>query len=70
MDDKHALICADLANLDSRYVLDCIAAERAERKGDVALFEFWKTRALENAPKAIAVCMGLVAVFAHLPPLV
>lgn len=68
MDDKHALICADLADLDSRYVLDSIAAERAQRKNDTALFEFWKNRAMKHAPKAIAVCFGLVAVFASLPP--
>lgn len=45
MTDSVALRAAEITDLDAGYVLYSMAAERAQKKGNIRLFEFWKKRA-------------------------
>ena len=70
MTDANALRAADITNLDPGYVLYSMAAERAEKKGDDRLFNFWKEKADQIGPALLSASACLLMIFMEIQPLV
>ncbi|WP_062270200.1 helix-turn-helix domain-containing protein [Endozoicomonas arenosclerae] len=67
MNDRYALRCADLADLDPGYVLYSMAAERALKKKDERLFQFWKKQADKIGPALLAVSACFLTIIPAIP---